>query len=137
MDLARYKHIDLGTAATILARGTQGSAKAFKELGITLDTHIPKQQAINKAMDQLQQKIGGQAQAYLGTLAGKLAVLKSQFSLLKNLAQFSYLFLKKLLVLSANTQKLFLELQGQSLPLWLFTKHGHLATKAVAGLGNT
>jgi len=75
MNLARYKHIDLNTAATILARGTQGSAKAFKELGITLDTSIPKQEAINKAFDQLNAKIGGQAQAYLETFAGRMAVL--------------------------------------------------------------
>lgn len=75
MNLSRYKHIDLNTAATILARGTQGSAKAFKELGITLDTTLPKQEAINVAFDQLNAKIGGQAQAYLETFAGRMAVL--------------------------------------------------------------
>ena len=78
MNLARYKHIDLNTAATILARGTQGSAKAFKELGITLDTSLPKQEAINKAFDQLNAKIGGQAQAYLETFAGKMSVLAAK-----------------------------------------------------------
>lgn len=77
-DLARYKHIDLGTAATILARGTQGSAKAFKELGITLDTTIPKNQAISKAFDQLNTKIGGQASAYTKTFEGQMAVLKER-----------------------------------------------------------
>lgn len=77
-DLARYKHIDLGTAATILARGTQGSAKAFKELGITLDTTIPKNQAISKAFDQLNAKIGGQAVAYTKTFEGQMAVLKER-----------------------------------------------------------
>ncbi|NBU93482.1 MAG: hypothetical protein EBS18_02825 [Actinobacteria bacterium] len=78
MDLARYKHMSLNQAATIMARGTQGSAKAFKELGITLDTSIPKQQAINKAFDQLNAKIGGQSQAYLGTFAGKMSVLEAK-----------------------------------------------------------
>lgn len=78
MDLARYKHIDLSTAATILARGTQGSAKAFKELGITLDTTVPKQEAINKAFDELNTRIGGQAEAYLDTFAGKLSVLNAK-----------------------------------------------------------
>lgn len=77
-DLARYKHIDLGTAATILARGTQGSAKAFKELGITLDTTIPKNQAISKAFDQLNTKIGGQAVAYTKTFEGQMKVLKER-----------------------------------------------------------
>jgi hypothetical protein len=78
MDLARYKHIDLNTAATIVARGTQGSAKAFKELGITLDTTLPKQEAINKAFEQLNSKIGGQSNAYLDTFAGKMSVLSAK-----------------------------------------------------------
>jgi hypothetical protein len=68
----------LNTAATIVARGTQGSAKAFKELGITLDTSLPKQEAINKAFGQLNQKIGGQSQAYLKTFAGRMSVLGAE-----------------------------------------------------------
>jgi hypothetical protein len=83
-DLARYKHIDMDSAARILARGTQGSARAFKELGITLDTTIPKNQAIAKAFDELNKKIGGQAQAYTKTFAGQMAILKERFD---NVAQ--------------------------------------------------
>ena len=82
MSLARYKHIDLGTAATIMGRATQGSAKAFKELGITLDTSIPKQQAINKGIDELNKKLSGQTQAYLDTFAGKMSVLGAKSELL-------------------------------------------------------
>jgi len=83
-DLARYKHIDMESAAKILARGTQGSAKAFKELGITLDSTLPKNQAITKAFDELNKKIGGQAQAYTKTFAGQMAILKEKFD---NIAQ--------------------------------------------------
>ena len=79
-DLARYKHEDLNTAATTLARGTQGSVKAFKELGITLDTTLPKNEAIAKAFDELNGKIGGQAVAYTHTFAGEMAVLKERFN---------------------------------------------------------
>jgi hypothetical protein len=79
-DLARYKHEDLNTAATTLARGTQGSVKAFKELGITLDTTLPKNQAIAKAFDELNGKISGQAVAYTKSFAGELAVLKEKFN---------------------------------------------------------
>ncbi len=79
MDLARYKGIDLSTAGTIMARATQGSAKAFKELGITLDTSLPKQQAINKALDEFRQRIGGQAQAFMGTFQGKVQGMTAQF----------------------------------------------------------
>ena len=77
-DFARYKHVSLGTAATSLARGTQGSVRAFEELGITLDTHVPKQQAIAKAFDQLKEKIGGQAVAYTHTLKGQMEVLGAE-----------------------------------------------------------
>lgn len=81
MDLARYKGIDLATAANVVARGTQGSAKAFKELGITLDTTIPKQAAINKAFDELQKKITGQNAAYLDTFSGKLSKMGAEAKL--------------------------------------------------------
>jgi len=78
-DLARYKHEDLATAAHTLELGTMGNARAFKEFGITLDTTLPKNQAIAKAMDELNQKIGGQAVGYTHTFAGQLEVLKAKF----------------------------------------------------------
>lgn len=78
-DLARYKHEDLATAAQTLARGTTGSAKAFKELGITLDSNLPKNEAIAKAFDELNQKIGGQAIGYTHTFAGEMEILKAKF----------------------------------------------------------
>ena len=78
-DLARYKHEDLATAAMTLEKGTMGNARAFKEFGITLDTTLPKNQAITKAMDELNQKIGGQAIGYTHTFAGEIEVLKAKF----------------------------------------------------------
>jgi hypothetical protein len=83
-DLARYKHIGLESAARILARGTQGAARAFKEMGITLDASLPKNEAIAKAFDELNKKIGGQAQAYAKSFTGQLAILKEKFD---NIAQ--------------------------------------------------
>lgn len=82
MDLARYKHMSLQDATSVIARGTQGAAKAFKEMGITLDTTLPKQEAINKAFTQLQEKIGGQATAAADTLTGKLKILGAKFELM-------------------------------------------------------
>lgn len=78
-DLARYKHIPLNEAAKILARGTQGAARAFKELGITLDTSLPKNKAIAKAFDELNAKIGGQAKAATSTAAVQFEILKEKF----------------------------------------------------------
>jgi hypothetical protein len=77
-DYARFKHIGLDAAAKQLSRGTQGAMRAFKELGITLDSHLPKNEAIAKAFDQLHTKIGGQAVAYTKTFKGQMEVLGAQ-----------------------------------------------------------
>ena len=82
-DYARMKHVDLATAATVLSRGTVGAARAFREYGITLDTTLPKNEAIKKAFDELNQKIGGQAQAYLKTYAGQMELLHTRTEALK------------------------------------------------------
>lgn len=77
-DFARKKNISLEEASSSLARASAGNAKAFKELGITLDTTLPKADAVKKAMGELNDKIGGQAVAYTKTFAGQLAVVKEQ-----------------------------------------------------------
>jgi len=79
-DLARVKNISLADASSILSKASMGGAKAFKEMGITLDTTLPKAQAIDKAMGELNQRIGGQAVAYTKTFAGQLAVTKEKFA---------------------------------------------------------
>ena len=79
-DLARTKNISLADASAIMAKASQGGAKAFKEMGITLDTSLPKAQAIDKAMGELNAKIGGQAVAYTKTFAGQMVVMKEKFA---------------------------------------------------------
>jgi DNA-directed RNA polymerase subunit F len=79
-DLARTKNISLADASSILSKASMGGAKAFKEMGVTLDTTLPKAQAIDKAMGELNARIGGQAVAYTKTFAGQLAVTKEKFS---------------------------------------------------------
>jgi hypothetical protein len=83
-DYARYKHVDMNTAATALARGTTGNMKAFTALGITLDKTLPKNKAIAKAFNEMNAIIGGQALAYSKTFAGQMAILKEKFD---NVAQ--------------------------------------------------
>ena len=78
-DYARVKHISMADAAGVMAKAGQGSVKAFKEMGISLDTTLPKSEAVAKAMDELKDKIGGQAVGYTKTFAGQMAVMKAQF----------------------------------------------------------
>jgi len=77
-DLARTKNISLADASSIVAKANQGSAKAFKEMGIELDTSLPKAQMLEKGMAELSARIGGQATAYTKTFAGQLAVTKEK-----------------------------------------------------------
>jgi hypothetical protein len=84
-DLARVKHESLTEAAMVLSRATTGSARAFREFGIVLDTHLPKNQAIAKAMDELNKKIGGQAQANTKTFAGQMEVMGAKMTDVKDI----------------------------------------------------
>jgi hypothetical protein len=79
-DLARTKNIGLSEASSILAKASQGNARAFKEMGITLDETLPKNEALNKAMAELNARIGGQAIAYTKTFQGQLAVTREKFN---------------------------------------------------------
>ena len=79
-DLARTKNIGLTEAAGILAKASQGNAKAFKEMGITLDTTLPKTKAVEKAIGQLNDKIGKQAEQATKTFAVQLKIVKERFN---------------------------------------------------------
>jgi hypothetical protein len=74
-DLARAKNMGMEEAARALIRAQNGNARVFKEFGIILDANKPKAIATAEAMKQLEQRLGGQAQAYAKTFAGQLAIL--------------------------------------------------------------
>ena len=103
-DLARTKNISLADASSILSKASMGGAKAFKEMGITLDTTLPKAQAIDKAMGELNDRIGGQAVAYTKTFAGQLAVTKEKFAdVAETLGTTLMPYLQKFLDILTNT----------------------------------
>ena len=79
-DYARAKHISLADASAVIGKASMGSAKAFKDMGIVLDTSLPKAQAVDKAMKELAGTVGGQAQAYTKTFAGQMAIMKEEFN---------------------------------------------------------
>ena len=78
-NLARAQHESLGAASETLARALTGKlGGAFKLYGIALDTTLPKNEAITKALNDLNEKIKNQASAYLETYAGKMELLKTK-----------------------------------------------------------
>jgi len=74
-DLARAKTMSLEDAARALSRAQAGNARIFTQFGITLDNSKPKAEAVEEAMKKLEQRLGGQAQAYAKTFAGQMAIL--------------------------------------------------------------
>jgi hypothetical protein len=83
-DLARARTIGLEEASKMLVRAQAGNARLFTQFGIVLDDTLPKAKAIEKAMGELEQRLGGQATAYTKTFAGQMAVLNENIG---NLAE--------------------------------------------------
>jgi len=78
-DVARKKHMDLASASTLVAKATTGSARLFTEFGIKLDTSIADPtERLNKAFAELQQRIGGTAEAFGQTAEGQLQSFKQE-----------------------------------------------------------
>ena len=71
-DLARYNQISLADAADLMVKASQGSAKGFKNLGISLDKSLTPIEAFNKLMAEAKDRINGTADAYGNTLAGSM-----------------------------------------------------------------
>ena len=71
-DLARYNQISLADASDLMVKASQGSAKGFKNLGISLDKSLTPIEAFNKLMAEAKDRINGTADAYGNTLAGSM-----------------------------------------------------------------
>lgn len=73
-DLARAKHIDLATATQAVMKTDEGSMKILKSLGIEVDKHATREQALAAIYDQVK----GSAEAYANTSAGKLEAAQAK-----------------------------------------------------------
>lgn len=100
-DLARAGHMSIEDAAKALIRAQNGNIKIFTQFGIQIDKTKPKAEALADAMGKLEQKLGGQAEAYAKTFAGQIAILKENLGDL-----FEALGMKVLPVLNAFIQKI-------------------------------
>jgi hypothetical protein len=73
MDLARDKNISLTDAGNMVGMVMSGNARALKQYGIEIDDSLTPMQAL----EQLQGKVTGQADAYTKTLQGQKDVLSN------------------------------------------------------------
>lgn len=76
-DAAAAKNISLADAAGIVARAHGGSAKAFKEFGITVGQASDGTKDYEGALDQLATQLTGRADAASDSFGGRLRELKS------------------------------------------------------------
>ncbi len=79
MDLARAKGMDLASAAQLVGRVAQGSTGMLSRYGIV----IKEGASATEALAMMQQRFGGQAQAYASTYQGAMGVLANQFNEIK------------------------------------------------------
>lgn len=74
MDLARTKNIDLASASTLVGQVLSGNGKVLKQYGIDIkETASPLE-----ALAQLQTVVGGQADSFASTLAGKMEIMNNR-----------------------------------------------------------
>ena len=74
MDLARAKSLDLGTASSLVTQVMAGGGRVLKQYGIDIkDTATPMQ-----ALAELQKRVAGQANEFVTTFPGKLAVMNTR-----------------------------------------------------------
>lgn len=110
MDLARAKGIGLADAGNMIGMVMSGNGRALKQYGIEIsDTLTPME-----ALKVLQEKVGGQAEAFNGTLAGQSEVLKAQWgNLLETIGE------KLIPVLSVLMEKYLIPFVSETLPKWI------------------
>lgn len=80
MDLAIGRQIDLGTATMLLGKAYAGNTEALSRYGIKINESLPPSQRFKEVLSQINANFGGQAAAAADTYAGRVAILKNQFS---------------------------------------------------------
>lgn len=76
MDLARAKNIDLSSATNLVNMALSGAGRALLQYGIVIkDSATPLE-----ALAVLQEKVGGQADAFADTFTGKMAIMTEQIN---------------------------------------------------------
>lgn len=136
MDLARAKNIDLATAGNLVGQVMSGNGRALKQFGIEIDESLGPM----AALEQLQGKVAGQAEAFAGTATGKMQILTESWGQFKeqvgaSLTDALVPFLEKLIEIANNplfidfiTQITKLVAGGLDLAFKAFTKTSEFLT---------
>jgi len=77
IDLASATGKDVTSAFRLVAQAAEGNTAALKRFGIDVDENLPKTQKFSSALQQLNEKFGGLAEARTDTFEGSLNKLNS------------------------------------------------------------
>ena len=78
-DVAAARHVSLTDASQNLSQALAGNTRSFRQFGIQLSgTHLTAKQ-LNDALNELEQRVGGTAQAQADTFSGKIRALGVHF----------------------------------------------------------
>jgi hypothetical protein len=83
MDLAAGGSMDLMAAVDLLAKASVGYTGTLSRYGIIIDESIPKAEKFAAAIEQINEKFGGAAQARAETIAVRIALVSQKFGDLK------------------------------------------------------
>ncbi|MDD4995725.1 MAG: hypothetical protein PHW53_04675 [Patescibacteria group bacterium] len=82
-DLAAGTNMDYYSAVELLTKASEGFTSTLSRYGIVLDESIPKSQRFQMALEQINRKFGGAAQAEMNTYAGQVKILEQNWDDLK------------------------------------------------------
>lgn len=82
-DLAAGAHMDLRAAVDLIGKASVGYTATLSRYGIILDETLPKEEKFQAALEQINQRFGGAAQAEMNTYAGQMRLLNEMFGDLK------------------------------------------------------
>lgn len=83
LDLASGLGIDLNSAALLVGKAFAGETGTLSRYGIIIDENIPRSEKFAAAIQQINQRFGGEAAAATQTFSGRVAVLGNQFDDIK------------------------------------------------------
>jgi hypothetical protein len=94
-DLARFKQISLTDASDLLARASTGQARGLRDLGIAMGVSMKQGASYEEILAAIETRIGGMAEAFADTAAGKMAIFNAKMDELKE--QIGYALLPALI----------------------------------------
>jgi hypothetical protein len=111
-DLSVVMGVDMDTAARMFAKNVNGSGDAFKKFGIEVEDGASKAERTANAIEALNARFGGSAEAQAKTYAGALKIVKQSFGEVTEEIGNAIVENKAILAVMQEVSKIFIGLSG-------------------------